>query len=429
MAKMLYFFNLLVFLIDISQETVLNWFGLEHPGVKEFGDIELYQPGLEIGDAFKTVDISPALSLDTFRLIIEGFWEKIKDGLSMSDIDNIIAGIIIIRFTILAIRYNLVTSFLINCIGMFAAYLWYRHFIQILFSYESILYRIPFTFKLGVDAYQIRNLIYSKIRQSDFNIRLTNPIGILLYAVNNGIVQDGHRIDPISIFLSWLPDNWRKAGEPYYYGLYRKIIPLTIKFIGQFYREISAFAAYTLSVRIGKVYCPYLIRWHWTMLVMMTFIEPYFMKLMYRMYYYIVEILTPQLEQASYLGSQPMIELQIRFLTVAMVTIIITHLTCILFAVFHALCGQYFYLPIFTDNVELHIGPRDKTSVYSGGYTSWQDRDEKTKKLSSVIPKFWYGWFGRGTKSNWNILSPIQNLVKNIIKKLIKQIKTITKRF
>jgi hypothetical protein len=124
-----------------------------------------------------------------------------------------------------------------------------------------------------------------------------------------------------------------------------------------------------------------------------------------------------------------MIELQIRFLTVAMVTIIITHLTCILFAVFHALCGQYFYLPIFTDNVELHIGPRDKTSVYSGGYTSWQDRDEKTKKLSSVIPKFWYGWFGRGTKSNWNILSPIQNLVKNIIKKLIKQIKTITKRF
>ena len=99
------------------------------------------------------------------------------------------------------------------------------------------------------------------------------------------------------------------------------------------------------------------------------------------------------------------------------------HLTCILFATFHAICGQYFYLPIFTENVELHIGPRDKTSVYSGGYTAWQDPKEKAKRLSSFIPKLWYGWFGRGTNDNWDIFNILQRPIKKLIKKVIKEIR------
>jgi Uncharacterised protein family len=423
---MLYLFNILLLLIDISQETVLNWFGLEHPMKQELSEISIYNSEPVFGFEFEKIVISPALSVNTLQLIIQGYWEKLQDGLGMVDIDNILAVIIIIRFIILAIRYNLITSFLITCVGLGAAYLWYRHFIQLLFSYESILYRIPFTFKLGADSYRVKTLIYSKIRQTDYNIRLTNPIGIILYAINNGIVQDGHRIDPLSIFLAWLPEDWRLTVEPYYYGLYRKIIPLIIKFIGQFYREIASFAAYTVSVRIGKTYCPYLIRWHWTMLVMITFIEPYFMKLMYRMYYYINQILVPQIDQLEDLGyslTLPLVEFQITFFQYCITTIVITHLTCMLFAIFHALCGQYFYLPIFTENVELHIGPRDKTTLYSGGYTAWQEPEEKAKILNRVFPKLWFGWFGRGTKDNWNIFSIIQSPIKNLIKKIMKQIR------
>jgi hypothetical protein len=415
------FLKILFFLVDITQETVLNWFGLEYP------NIELLQPSSDVLTInFEKVKMSPVLSIDTLHLIVEGFWQKLQNGLTMSDIDNIIAAIIIIRFIILAIRYNLITSAIITCAGIAAAYLWYRHFIQLLFTYESLLYKIPFTFKLGVDSYQLKKQIYGKIRQSDYNIRFTNPIGILLYAINKGIVQNGHRIDPISIILAWLPDRLRRPIEPNYYGLYRKIIPLIIKFIGQFYREISSFAAYTISVRIGKTYCPYLIRWHWTMLVIISFIEPYIFKFMYRLYYYINQILVPQLEEFDYLTSQPLLELEIRFLQYSMITIVIAHLTFVLFAMFHALCGQYFYLPVLTENVELHIGPRNKTSIYSGGYTSWQDPKEKEKRLSRIIPKLWYGWFGRGTKNNWGILIGIQNFIKNMIKKIIKQIR---KRF
>jgi hypothetical protein len=415
------FLKILFFLIDITQETVLNWFGLEYP------NIELLQQSSDVLTInFEKVEMSPVLSIDTLHLIVEGFWQKLQNGLTMSDIDNIIAAIIIIRFIILAIRYNLITSAIITCIGIAAAYLWYRHFIQLLFTYESLLYKIPFTFKLGVDSYQLKKQIYGKIRQSDYNIRFTNPIGILLYAINKGIVQNGHRIDPISIILAWLPDRLRRPIEPNYYGLYRKIIPLIIKFIGQFYREIASFAAYTISVRIGKTYCPYLIRWHWTMLVIISFIEPYIFKFIYRLYYYINQILVPQLEQFDYLASQPLLELEIRFLQYSMITIVIAHLTFVLFAMFHALCGQYFYLPVLTENVELHIGPRNKTSIYSGGYTSWQDPKEKEKRLSRIIPKLWYGWFGHGTKNNWGILMGIQKFIKNMIKKIIKQIR---KRF
>jgi hypothetical protein len=46
--------------------------------------------------------------------------------------------------------------------------------------------------------------------------------------------------------------------------------------------------------------------------------------------------------------------------------------------------GQYFYVPFFVENTELHIGPRPKNSIYSGGQTSWQDPEEKEKNLNRL---------------------------------------------
>jgi hypothetical protein len=424
---MLYLFKVLFFLIDITQETVLNWFGLEHPMIRENREVqELYSDKLnvDLNTDFSTIEMSPAFSIDTLRLITQGLWENLQDGLALADIDNIIVCVIIIRFIILAIRYNLTTAFLISSIGVIAAYLWYRHFIQMLFLYESALYKIPFTYKLGVDSYQIRSTLIAKIRHSDYQIRLSNPVGILMYAIGNGSVQNLHRIDPLSMLVAKLPQEFREEYvERIYYLVYRKLIPLTIKFATQFYREISSFAAYTLMVRIGKKFCPYLIRWHWTFMVMTTFIEPYFIGLIFRINYYVTSVLTPQVEKYRFY-KHPEIVQEIQFLNFVMIAIILGHLAFLLFALFHALCGQYFYLPLLTENVELHIGPRDKNSIYSGGYTSWQDPEEKEKNLSRRgIPKLWYGWFGRGTKGGWNILKLIQVPIKWIFKKVLKFLK------
>ena len=40
----------------------------------------------------------------------------------------------------------------------------------------------------------------------------------------------------------------------------------------------------------------------------------------------------------------------------------------------HAIFSQYFYVPFIVQNsVELHVGKRPTKSIYSGGYTAWQD--------------------------------------------------------
>jgi len=110
---------------------------------------------------------------------------------------------------------------------------------------------------------------------------------------------------------------------------------------------------------------------------------------------------------------------EIESLKLLVVALVLYHMSFVLFGLFHALCGQYFYIPLLTENTELHIGPRSKDSLYSGGYTAWQDANEKSKYR--VIPKLWYGWFGRGTQNDWGIINRIQKFIKKLLKKFTKQ--------
>ena len=116
---MLYIFRLLSLLINIDQETVLNWFGIEDPTTRQ-----VITNGYEINQS--TIETSTNISIDTLRLLIEGLLNKLQDGFTIVDIENTLFFILFVRFIILALRYNLKTSFYITCIGLFAGYLWYR---------------------------------------------------------------------------------------------------------------------------------------------------------------------------------------------------------------------------------------------------------------------------------------------------------------
>ena len=67
----------------------------------------------------------------------------------------------------------------------------------------------------------------------------------------------------------------------------------------------------------------------------------------------------------------------------------------------HAVCGQYFYVPFLTENTEIHIGKRPQNSIYSGGYTAWQESNNKDFKLGLRdnikfrFPRIWWGWWGK----------------------------------
>jgi hypothetical protein len=422
---MLYLFRLLLFLININQETVLNWFGIKNQTTDEIYEVIENEYNLNL------LNLEPAsnVSLETFRLIIQGLWEKIQDGLTLADIENVLFFILFVRFIILAIRYNLKTSFYITCIGLFAGYLWYRHLIDLISMYRSVLLKLPFLHKLGMDAVQLRSMhrqmVLTDLKLEE-NTHWYNPGQVLYYAFTKGIInvdqETGLRyyIDPISMVISTIQNPTNSNIVPLYYKIYNKIIPKIYEICSKFWTQLSGVAAYAVITRIGKRYCPYLVRWHWTFLLIIGMIEQIFVYFIYRVYYFQTFVLIPQTKAyANYIN--PNLILQINVLNGIIACIVLTHIGFILFGLFHAIWGQYFYMPFFVENTELHIGPRPKNSIYSGGYTSWQDQEEKEKNLNRFLPKIWYGWLGKGTQKNWQITNQFKKSIIKILKKIKKQ--------
>ena len=422
---MLYIFRLLFFLINIDQETVLNWFGIEDPSTREI------RQAVESGYDLNLLNFEPSsnVSLTTFKLILEGLWEKVQDGLTLADIENVLFFILFIRFVILAFRYNLKTSFYITCIGLFAGYLWYRHLIDLISMYRSVLLKLPFLHKLGMDAIQLRSLhrqmVLTDLKLGE-NAHWYNPGQVLYYAFTKGIIhvdpETGLRyyIDPISMIISNLQEPTKSNILPLYYKIYNKIIPKIYDICSKFWTQLSGVAAYAVITRIGKRYCPYLVRWHWTLLLIIGMVEQIFIYFIYRVYYFQTFVLIPQTKSfANYVD--PSLVLQINILNGIITCVVLAHIGFVIFGLFHAIWGQYFYVPFFVENTELHIGPRPINSIYSGGQTAWQDPEEKQKNLNRLIPKLWYGFFGRGTKGNLQFVNRFKSLLKKIFKKLRNQ--------
>jgi hypothetical protein len=421
---MLYLLKLLLLLINIDQKTVLHWFGMEDPTNQQIR--QALKNGLD--PDILSLESSTDVSLETFRFILEGLWEKIQTGLTLSDIENVLFFILFIRFVILAIRYNLKTSFYITCIGLFAGYLWYRHLIDLISMYRSVLLKLPFLHSLGMDAVQMRSL-NRQMALTDLklgeNSHWYNPGQIIYYALTKGIVnidpETGLRyyIDPISMVISNLHEPMKSNVASLYYKIYNKIIPKIFDIASKFWNQLSGVAAYAVITRIGKRYCPYLVRWHWTFLLIIGMVEQIFIYFIYRVYYFQSFVLIPQVESYSNSIDSNLI-LQINLLNGVIACVVLTHIGLIIFGLFHAIWGQYFYLPFFVENTELHIGRRPKDSIYSGGQTAWQDSEEKN--VNRFFPKLWFGWFGRGSKGN-------SQLVSNLLKLMKKFLKTIRKQF
>ena len=280
-----------------------------------------------------------------------------------------------------------------------------------------------------MDAVQLR----SKHRQTvltdlklEENAHWYNPGQVLYYGFTKGIINldletgSKYYIDPISMAISNIKEPTNSNILPFYYKVYNKIIPNVYEIFSKFWAQLSGIAAYAVITRIGKRYCPYLVRWHWTFLLIISIVEQIFISFIYRIYYFQSFVLIPQTKYYETYVNLNLL-LQINVLNRTLACIVLAHIGFILFGLFHAIWGQYFYMPFFVENTELHIGPRPKTSIYSGGYTSWQDSEEKEEKLSHFLPKIWYGWFGKGTKNNKQTNNLLVGFIKKIFKKIKKQ--------
>ena len=425
---MLYSLRLLLILINIDQETVLNWFGIEAPANLSPVSESLSSYNSQLAD--KEVNVSPAFSIETCKLIIEGLWQQIQDGLTLTDIENILFFLIFLRFVILIFRYNFKTSIYITCIGLCAGYLWYRHLIDVILMYRQMLIKVPYLQKLGASAIELEassQAVMTTDLKLESSVRWYNLDKLFYYAFIKGIIQTDpetglkYYIDPISMIISNLNEGSKANVIPIYYKIYNTIIPRFCETISEFWNQLSGIAAYAIITRIGKRYCPYLIRWHWTFLLIIGFVEQILIYFLYRVMYFQEVVIQEKLLVAAannYLDSNLL--LQFNILTGLLAFCVILHLGSICFGLVHAIWGQYFYFPFLVENTELHIGPRPKNSIYSGGQTAWQD--EKQVNVQRRLPKVWYGWFGSGTSENW-IFSPLKQTIVNNIKKLIRLFK------
>lgn len=409
---MLYVFKFLLLSINIDQETILNWFGIENPTVRQISS------GQDLN--LSNIKASTNISINTVRLIIEGLWDNIQSGLNLADIETILFFILFVRFLIIAIRYNLKTSFYITCIGLFAGYLWYRHLIDTIVRYKDVLTDLPLLSQLGNDAIQIATKQYqgalteSKLGE---NTNWYNPGQLIYYSIIKGIIhidsETGckYYIDPISMIISKFQDSKTSTIVSLYYELYQTIIPKIFTICKNFWNQLSGVAAYAIITRMGKRYCPYLIRWHWTLLLIVSFVEGIIISFVERANLFKIFLLTNSNVTLS-LNLQG----QISLLNLIISSVVLAHVGFLIFALFHAIWGQYFYVPFFVENTELHIGSRPINSIYSGGNTAWQNPEEKGKKLNTALPKLWYGWFGKGTQGNGQLILNFQKLIKKLIK-------------
>jgi hypothetical protein len=286
--------------------------------------------------------------------------------------------------------------------------------------YRNVLLKLPYLNKLGKDAVQLRSLnrqmYFTDLKMSDIT-HWYNPGQVLYNGFTKGIIhvdpESGKRfyIDPISMIISNLAEPLKSNVIPVYYKIYNGVIPKIYNTFTKFWNQLSGIAAYALITRIGKRYCPYLIRWHWTFLLILGMVESFLIYFIYRAHYFQTYILLPQKKalaiNAESLVSTGDIDIQLQLLNACISIIVLAHIGFVIFALFHAIWGQYFYFPFFVENTELHVGPRPANSIYSGGQTAWQVSEEKGK----LRPKLWYGWFGRGTKAKdkWNIFESFFN--------------------
>jgi len=370
--------KLFLLLINIDQETVLNFFGLDDPNTY-------------LNTSFDGVPVSTEMSIETLKLVFQGFLERYQYGLGLVDIENILLFITFVRFVILANRYNIKTSFYISCISLFAGFLWYTHLKDLIGWYGDMISYNRLTSRylddMLTEAY-IEDAQDQKIMYLEFINQ--NPLNFLKSSLVYASERNGYRIDPISMLIANLPETLKIQASKGYYSIYGQIFPNIWRFIGGQLQEIAPLLMYVFIVRINKKYCPYLIRWHWTYLIVSSLFEGEIIRIMYRLYTYDSMVLIPseRFDESALL--QPIFMM-----------VITMHYFLVCLGLLHAAFGQYFYIPFLTENTEIHIGKRPQTSIYSGGYTSWQDGGSKQIEImtndrkSLKFPRLWWGWLGK----------------------------------
>lgn len=308
------------------------------------------------------------------------FWDKLKEistyGFTIEEFQKALLVLCLIRFIIYSIKYNIVISFKICTIGFISCILWAMALNDCIGIYYPNLALHP----LLRNAYR-EEIIYRELALAQAGERLLDDLV-------KQTSENPYPFDWITPIFGKLPSSIAYITDPVYVFLRRDFIETVKQFYKTNLRHLVSIFVYVGCVRVGKKYCPYHIRWNFTFITLYNTFMPYVFSCTMRARQFLYKVLIPEkrFEEAEnlelYLGAW-----------------VFVHITFIMIAMLHAIFSQYFYVPFLTYSVELHVGKRPKESIYSGGYTAWQDDFNFFNIRLRDTLRLWWGFLGRGTKN------------------------------
>lgn len=309
------------------------------------------------------------------EVFLDRLREIASNGFTIEEFQKAMIILCLIRFIIYSIKYNILTSFKICAIGLFSCILWGIALNDCVGIYFPVLKFNPL----------LTNILDEEERfRAAAEMRGYERATMDLMLIASGQAKHFVWVKPI---FNLIPDQYQKAADPIYQYITNDLYGVLRQFYKSNLRQMMPFIIYIGYVRVGKKYCPYHIRWHFTFVTLYNTFVTYIFSCVNRarLMLYGTLIAQHRFEEAEtfrlYLGA-----------------FVFVHISFVMFAMLHAIFSQYFYVPFLTYSVELHIGKRPKKSIYSGGYTAWQDDylfyDIKFRETM----RLWWGFLGRGTK-------------------------------
>ncbi len=359
-------------------------------------------------------------------------WNNIlKYGPTLKEIENAMFIIILCRFLFYSKQYGIKSAFYICAIALMSTY-FYMTLLQDAIAYpKNITWRNTTLFrpffesiltrkKISDEKYmnlpspairaQIRTLspiqrkkvireyrrnLKSKSRIPIPSFDLSSEFNLLTDRLKDGFekTRDSFKkniIDPpIRSITAEIKPSLSKMSQTDAFKLFARIKSYLNYFISSYVIADKVanqfYYAYAFCGRLGKNLLPYHIEWHLNfVLIFMHISLPYLEGTYMRLNQLLLNVLIPE---------GRVLEAELLIYYMSLITGIMVYF--LMLAMLHAIFSQYFYIPLVVPGVENNTGPRPKTSIYSGGYTSWQD------EISFIEPKIgniklWFGWLGKG---------------------------------
>jgi len=326
-------------------------------------------------DPYETIFEDP-----TYReIFINKIVQITSTGFTIDEFQKTMVLLCLIRFVIYSIKYNIITSFKMCAIGSFSCLLWAAALNDCVGAYFPVLQFNPLLKRI-----QDEEQLFRQIAQG-LAVQRINTVML------NRMTGDIYHFEWLGPLFRAMPESIAHYTDPIYEYVRTDFYDVARKFYKLNIRQLLPFVAYTTLVRLGKKYCPYHVRWHFTFVTLYNTFVTYIFTCVLRGRRMLYAVLIPEgrFQEAEtlrlYLGA-----------------IAFVHMSFVMYAMLHALFSQYFYVPFLAQSVELHVGKRPKDSIYSGGYTAWQDDFIFYNIEFRETLRLWWGFLGRGTKKQRN---------------------------